>query len=144
METRKFVLGFMFDEARELVLLIRKTKPASIAGQLNGIGGKVEPNETFEDAMVREFEEEVGIRTTKDDWEHCLFFTGNDSSVGRFAISVYRTFGDPYRYRRMEKEVPSVWMVDALPTHTIVNNLKWMLPMLADRRVIFPLAIEQS
>lgn len=144
MDTRKFVLGFMFDEDRESVLLIRKTKPASIAGQLNGIGGKVEPNETFEDAMVREFEEEVGIHTSKDDWEHCLFFTGNDSSFGRFAISVYRTFGDPYRYRRMEKEVPSVWMVDALPTHTIVNNLKWMLPMLADRRVIFPLAIEQS
>lgn len=134
----------MFDADRESVLLIRKTKPASIAGKLNGVGGKVEPGEHYDDAMVREFAEEVGIQTTKEDWEHCIFFTGKDSSFGEFAISVYRTFGDPYRYRRMEAEVPSVWMVDALPSHAIVNNLKWMLPMLADRRVIFPLAIEQS
>ena len=142
--TTKYVLGFLFDEAREQVLLIKKNKPRNLAGKWNGVGGKVEDGENYLDAMMREFEEEVGIETYPANWEHCIYFTGNDSVTNKFAISVFRMFGDPYRYHRMEAEIPAVWMTDALPQHALVPNLKWMLPMLADRRVIFPLSIEQS
>lgn len=144
-EPKKFVLGFMFTKDRENVLLIRKEKPASIAGMWNGVGGKVEKYEGYEEAMVREFAEEVGIETRNSDWEHCLYFTGTDSSFGGgFAISVYRAFSEKvWLYRQMESEYPAVFFANSLPGN-VVPNLRWMLPMLADPRVIFPLAIQQS
>lgn len=34
-------------------------------GRMNGVGGKVEPDETIEEAAVRETEEEIGVKVTK-------------------------------------------------------------------------------
>lgn len=143
MAAKLFVLGFMFSEDRDKVILIRKNKPASLEGHWNGIGGKVEKYEPFEDAMVREFREEVGIETSTSDWEHCLKFTGDDSSFGEFHIAVYRAFGNVWQFQQMEDEVPAVFFL-AHPPSAIVPNLRWMLPLLADRRVTFPLDIHQS
>ena len=55
---KEYVVGFMFSEE------ILKNKPDWQAGRLNGVGGKVEPNEYPDQAMVREFEEETGVRTS--------------------------------------------------------------------------------
>ncbi len=41
-----YVLGFAFDEDYEWVALIKKNRPQWQAGKLNGVGGKIEPNET--------------------------------------------------------------------------------------------------
>ena len=40
--TIKYVVGFAFNKEKTKVLLIKKTKPDWQAGQLNGIGGKIE------------------------------------------------------------------------------------------------------
>lgn len=62
MEIKQYVAGFLFSRDLKNVMLIRKTKPAWQAGKLNAIGGKIEPGETEYGAMVREFEEETGIK----------------------------------------------------------------------------------
>ena len=46
-------------------ILLGQKKKGFAAGRFNGIGGKVEQNETVEQAMVRETQEEIGI-TPKD------------------------------------------------------------------------------
>lgn len=56
-----YVCGFLFNPTWERVLLIRKNRPEWQAGKLNGIGGKIEPNETPLSAMIREFKEESGL-----------------------------------------------------------------------------------
>jgi 8-oxo-dGTP diphosphatase len=56
------VLGFCVSEDRKQVLLISKLRPTWQAGKLNGIGGKIEADETPVAAMEREFFEEVGCR----------------------------------------------------------------------------------
>jgi 8-oxo-dGTP diphosphatase len=139
----KLVCGFMFNETHDRVLLLHKTKPISIAGMWTGVGGKVEPGETFEDAMVREFREEVGTVTTRDQWEHCFLLQVNDSSLGPCLISFYRGTGDVWQFRQMEQEKPMVWMASALP-NDVVPNVRWMIPLMLDPRVIFPLAIHYS
>lgn len=59
---KRYVLGFMFSEDGTQVALIKKTKPEWQAGKLNGIGGKIEEKEAMHEAMIREFEEETGLR----------------------------------------------------------------------------------
>jgi len=50
------------------VLLAQRPEGKSMAGLWEFPGGKVEPNETPELALVRELQEELGI----DTWESCL------------------------------------------------------------------------
>jgi len=52
---------FIFDFARELILLVRKKRPARLAGKLNPPGGHIEKGETPLVAAVREVGEETGM-----------------------------------------------------------------------------------
>lgn len=58
---KRYVLLLLFTKDFKKVLLIkRKKKP--FANLYNGIGGKIEPNETVEEATIRECLEEVEIK----------------------------------------------------------------------------------
>ena len=50
------------------VLLAQRPEGKSMAGLWEFPGGKIEPNETPEAALIRELEEELGIST----WQSCL------------------------------------------------------------------------
>jgi 8-oxo-dGTP diphosphatase len=56
----RYVLGFVFDSTCRRVLLLRKKYPEWQKGKLNGLGGKIEADETPAAAMDREFREEAG------------------------------------------------------------------------------------
>jgi 8-oxo-dGTP diphosphatase len=65
---KKYVVGFAFSEDAQQVVLIRKNRPAWMAGKLNGIGGHIESGESPLQAMVREFAEETGVSTALGGW----------------------------------------------------------------------------
>jgi 8-oxo-dGTP diphosphatase len=65
-QKEQYVRGFLFDQTKQHVVLLKRNKPPVQAGKYNGVGGKVEPNETPMQAMQREFEEEAGLPIT--DW----------------------------------------------------------------------------
>ena len=50
------------------VLAARRTLPASAAGRWEFPGGKVEPGETDDSSLVREIDEELGIRIRVERW----------------------------------------------------------------------------
>lgn len=64
-----FVIGFAFDLEKNQLLLIEKKRPLWMAGLLNGVGGKIEPHESPEQAMAREFFEEANVSTLSTDWK---------------------------------------------------------------------------
>ncbi len=56
-------LGYLLSPDGQNVLLIHRNKRLNDPhfGKYNGLGGKLEPNETIEECLAREFSEEAGI-----------------------------------------------------------------------------------
>lgn len=90
-----YVLGFMFDWNAEHVVLIQKTKPKWQEGLLNGVGGKIEEGETPYEAMVREFEEETGVKETF--WLNVGLMenTSSTDESNDWQIHLFRAIVDP-------------------------------------------------
>ncbi len=72
------------------MLLIRK-KSGFGAGKVNGIGGKVEPGETPEEAARREVLEEVGVRIVDVDNAGLLYFYSSGSEPD-WIVHVFRAY----------------------------------------------------
>jgi 8-oxo-dGTP diphosphatase len=85
----RYSLGFAFSTNLTKVVLIRKNKPAFMAGKWNGLGGKVEPEETPDQTMVREFKEESGLLI--ESWTHFNRLVGPSYSIDcYYAVREYQ------------------------------------------------------
>ena len=82
----RFTLGFTFSADGKYVYLMRKDHPDFQAGKLNGVGGKLEPGETFADCMAREAVEESGYSGA---WHHLATMTGNTKGWGMYQCEVF-------------------------------------------------------
>lgn len=118
-----YVVGFLFDEDYEEVVLIRKNRPDWQAGLLNGVGGKIEEGEDPEEAMRREFEEEAGKDHKKWDLFSHLSVKGTDIDLWFFSgvgIENVETQTD----EEIEiREVDNIRYLETIP------NLDWLVPM---------------
>ena len=92
---KTYVLGFAFSQNKQNVLLIKKNRPAWQAGKLNGVGGKIEEGETPAQAMVREFEEETGIKSTEADWQPYAHLGSRKDDANPWSMHVFCTFTLP-------------------------------------------------
>lgn len=135
---KEYVVGFMFDDKGERVVLIRKNRPEWQAGKLNGVGGKVEPDETPMAAMIREFWEETGVWTSGSEWTNFTLMRGED-----FEIAFYKGFSteileatdtktdEPIERRSVDRVIYFDKGVEG------INNLKWLVPLALDKNKIF-------
>jgi 8-oxo-dGTP diphosphatase len=117
-----YVVGFMFGPSEMTVLLIHKNRPTWQQGKLNGIGGRIEGDETPEEAMRRECVEEVGLDC--DSWRR--FCTLSDERG--WQIHFLSAVGPVVSASAMTDEKPEVVQVHALPFN-VIPNLKWLIPM---------------
>ena len=128
-----YVTGFMFSKNIKNVALIKKIKPTWQKGLYNGIGGKVECNETTSEAMAREFEEETGVKTHPDEWRLYTIIT----CPNEYEISFFFMISDQaYFVQTIEKEVVSIYQINELPENTIWN-LRWLIPLALDPKLTF-------
>ena len=125
-----YVVGFAFSEDK--VLLIRKNSPAWQAGKLNGVGGKIEDHDKEPvDAMVREFEEETGIKTTKGDWKPvCTMFEHN-----LFNVHVFKANIDTSAHQSITKEIVGEYLVDDIKNQITISNIPWLLALCQDEDI---------
>ena len=117
----EYVLGFLFDDAHDKVMLIRKDHPEWQRDLFNGIGGHVNKGEDPGRAMVREAFEEAGL-IYRDIWEKYHQFEGDG-----FIVHCYRTFNSPALGAAitMTTETLSIFWAHLLPNNTIkgLHNL---------------------
>lgn len=128
-----YVLGFMFSPDAELVALICKDKPAWQKGALNGIGGKIEEGETPIEAMVREFEEETGCKTSKEQWNYYALMTGNnDGGEGGFLCHCFAAIGNMRWLKTVDENEPVCivpWKGLVGSRRKMLDNLPWIVPL---------------
>jgi 8-oxo-dGTP diphosphatase len=135
MDMKSYVAGFYFDKEGKSVALVHKNRPDWQIGQINAIGGKVEPGESPTNAVAREFLEETGIRVL--DWEHVVEIYGPG-----WEVYFFRSYGIPSNCKTMEDEEIVVHSVDdALRLPNLVSNIYWILPLALDENVKVPLRI---
>lgn len=130
---KHYVAGFMFNESMNQVALIKKEAPDWQKGKYNAIGGKIEPGETPIQAMVREFEEEAGLKW--EDWENVVILKDMQN---RRIVWFFRAFTNRVKeVKSMENEVVEVFDLTS-PLHGYIKtlyNLKWLIPFCLDNDI---------
>jgi 8-oxo-dGTP diphosphatase len=127
---KRYVVGFMLDSTLTKVVLIRKNRPEWQKGKLNGVGGKVEENESPWDAIHREFFEETGVVTTG--WRLFSVYNGGDLGVpgSLYEIYFYWMIGDVTKPKTNTDEEVVVVDVSSLADRTdAIPNLRWLVQM---------------
>ena len=102
---KKYNVSVIFDKSGKKLLMCHRAKEP-FKGKLNFVGGKVEPNETEDDAAYRELFEETGI--SRDD------------------ISLTRVLDFKYYLLNMELEVYGGKLKKDIMLKEEINKLLWV------------------
>lgn len=129
---REYVLGFCFYMSlnQDLVILIHKKRgPQPVIGKYNGIGGRVEM-EHVDFAMVREFREETGIRTSLLQWRRFgeLHMKAYDAIVHLYTMRG-KWLVKPVLQQEADEEVFWHPVSSTLSSPHIVPNLQYLIPL---------------
>ena len=131
---KHYVLGLVLDKYKTEILLIKKEKPLWMKEHWNGIGGKIEENETSLQAMHRECSEETGFDY---DFEHTITFICPGGTV-----FVFMTTTTHIDYIQKEEELLKIWDMNKLPK-LLMDNLNWIIP-LSMSTVQKPIILQQN
>lgn len=82
----RYSIGFAVSPDGQQVLLLRKGRPAFLAGAWIGVGGHIEEGETAHEAMVREAKEEADLDVPA--WKELAQVERPDAEIAVFAAFV--------------------------------------------------------
>ncbi len=112
-----FTMGIIFSNDCNNVYLLRKDHPEFQAGLLNGVGGKLEPGETYADCMAREAKEEGSYTGS---FNHLGSMRGNTEGWREYQCEVFYSVMDKKTKepKTTEKEPIEMHPVADLPALT--------------------------
>ncbi len=127
------------------LLLLRKENKILLAmkkcgfgvGKFNGVGGKLEENETPEDAMLRETKEEIGIIPTKYEKmgvvEFIEFVKGEKTNLKFYLYVATEWEGTPSE----SEEMKPVWFsIEKIPYENMFSDDKYWMPYILKNKKI--------
>ncbi len=113
----EYVVGLITDATK--ILLIEKNRPDWQKGNFNGIGGKIEENETSLDAMIRETKEETGLSIY--DWRRLSTVSFSSGDV-LFIYATMITTEQLNKYKSLTDEKLSLFNLVDLPENLIEDT----------------------
>ena len=130
---KKYVTGFLFSNDSKHIVLIEKLNPDWQRGYFNGVGGKIEPNESSVDAMSREFQEETGVDIPTSAWTcYAKIHRPED-----YDLDVYFAHSDlAFEVKTIEQEKVHIVSINELP-EKLIPNLRWLIPLALDKQADF-------
>lgn len=111
-------------------ILLGEKKRGFAKGTLNGIGGKQDPGETIEQAMIRECEEEIGVTPTnyeqvgKIDFE--AWYKGEHSIMEMYIYNCYAFKG---QIKETEEILPAWYNKTNIPFERMLPDDNLWLPL---------------
>ncbi len=135
----EMVVGFLFNDClghTNKVMLIEKNRPEWQINKVNGIGGHIEPMESPEQAMIREFKEETSY--TIADFKNFAIINGSGWRVYFFYALNKAALILPEHNPTDEKVI--IADINNLPNN-IIPNLRWLIPMALDPDLLRPVII---
>ena len=122
----RYVVGLLFSDNLDYVLLIEKKRPTWQAGKLNGVGGKAGQDEGLLAAMMREFKEETGVHV--DSWKHLIDQRFPGGKVAYFIAKSSEALDAAKTVTDEELEIISVAHI-INPLYELIEPLQWIIPM---------------
>ena len=134
MSAPAYVIGFLFAPRYQRVVLIEKRKPAWMAGYLNGIGGKIEPGETPEEAIARECAEECGVNLPPHAWSKIATETGAGGvGDGRRPTLYFLKAKSGLACAARSCEAEKIVLAEPLYLpRSVLPNVSWLIPLALD------------
>jgi 8-oxo-dGTP diphosphatase len=110
-------------------ILLAMKKRGFGAGRFNGVGGKIEPNETLEQALVRECQEEINV-TPVHYWKVAEHNFIQDSGSSPWHMHVHVYLCDQWEGTPIETEemAPQWFPVTDVPYDAMWQDDKYWLP----------------
>ena len=106
-------------------------------GKYNGVGGKIEPGETVEQAMIRETEEEIAVIPKKYEKVATIkfdeYYKGNKEKVIFHLYLVHEWDGNPIETEEM---APQWFKIDKIPYDKMFPDDKYWMPYILDGKKI--------
>lgn len=128
---KQYTVGLVFDATLEHVLLLHKQKPTWQIGKLNGLGGKVEPDETPIECVARECLEETCLTIPPADWTQFATVI-NPTSMGDHTAQIdffaTRYSGQMSDAKQGDYEAVEWFPIGNLPENCL-QNLFFITPM---------------
>lgn len=122
---------------REDEILLAKKKRGFGTGKYNGVGGKIEKNETIEQAMIRECEEEIFVTPTKYNKMGTLkfieFFKGEKITLTFHLFIATSWIGEP---KESEEMNPKWFNIKEIPYNEMFEDDKYWLPLVLENNKI--------
>lgn len=119
-------------------LLLGEKKRGFAKGTLNGIGGKQDPGETIDEAMIRECQEEIGATPTE--FENVgrinfdLWYKGEHAYMEMFIYKCYKFAG---KIEETEEILPAWFEMDKIPfERMLADDLLWLPDVLKGNKVV--------
>lgn len=131
---KNYVCGFLFSPDQNQIVLIEKQKPEWQRGKLNGVGGKLEYNESPASAMAREFKEEAGVMIPAERWKHFRtehFANGAPDGSAQAKVFWFAAVANDNEWRAvrtMEDEKIVKWAGN-INNKSLMYNLRYLIPM---------------
>ncbi|MCS7104150.1 MAG: 8-oxo-dGTP diphosphatase [Thermofilaceae archaeon] len=122
--TTRAVLCFLL--YKESILLIRKKRGFG-AGKINGVGGRVERGESLESAVVREVQEEIGVKVSSLRPAGTLKFYSS-SSEPDWIVHVFLSNHFEGQPTSSDEAEPHWYHMDALPYEDMWEDDRIWLP----------------